>query len=58
MSTSPRCTEPEEADNSPPMIEMSVVLPEPEGPSNETNSPWSTAMVASDTATTSVWPVP
>ena len=40
------------------MIEMSVVLPEPDGPSSATNSPWSTAMVASDTAVTAVWPSP
>ncbi len=35
---------------------MSVVLPEPEGPSSATNSPWSTAIVALATACTSVSP--
>ena len=40
------------------MIEMSVVLPEPDGPRSATNSPCSTAMVASSSAVTAVWPLP
>src|SRR3954466_6574104 len=48
----PTVTEPALARNIPPMMASSVLLPQPEGPSNHTNSPWRIFRETSSSATT------
>src|SRR3954471_627310 len=48
----PTVTEPALARNIPPMMASSVLLPQPEGPSKHTNSPWRILSETSSSATT------
>jgi hypothetical protein len=56
MSSPPTVTEPSVAASSPPAIEHSVVLPDPDGPTRATISPRSTVRSAWSSATTSSSP--